>query len=278
MLIAAFFEVGLTWVVISVVVMALILLVPYGLGPVLIYATHKQSAAPKLVAFQPGATPLPVDVDKFFHSSSWALTQEGFTVETGLFLPSQIENIVVALILLINRRESDVAILAAMHSNSPMAESLTQFHTEFVTRYRDGRIVQTNNADTLNAFPPPTGAVNSYFPSIKDPQQLYRLHQAQSKRHGSRQKVLPLDEQHAGNAVAYATAAMVEELNEACKAGFMWLDRASASYRPTIGGAFKMTYGELWPFKSIRRSKRARRERQMLDELAFEVPGINQRR
>ena len=278
MLIADFIQPFVMWPILAVIVLAFILLVPYGLGPVLIYLTHKQSAMPKLVAFQPGATPLPVNVDKFFHSSSWALTQEGFTVETGLFLPSQIEHIVVALILLINRRESDAAIVAAMHSNAPMAESLTQFHTEFVTRYRDGRIVQTNNADTLNAFPPPTGAVTSYFPSIKDPQQLYRLHQAQSKRHGSGQKYLPLDEQHAGNAVAYVTAAMVEELNEACQAGYMWLDRAAASYRPTIGGAFKMTYGELWPFKSFRRGKRARRERQMLDELAFEVPGINQRR
>ena len=70
-----------------------------------------------------------------FHSTSWALAQQGFEIVTGMFLPSQVENVIVALIFLVNRQEKDGAICVAMHNNAP-GMFQTQFHAEFVTRYK----------------------------------------------------------------------------------------------------------------------------------------------
>lgn len=269
-LLAGFQGLSPWWFIAPGLILLAILMVPYGLGPVLIYITHKQQARPHLVDFKPGVTPLPADVDQFFHSSSWALAQEGFEIITGMFLPSQIENIVVALIFLANRREKDGAIVVAMHSNSPVM-TMTQFHIEFVSRYRDGRVIQTNNAESLNAFPTPPNTINSFLPSVRDPQQLYRIHQAVCRREGAGQKFLRLDEKYGGDAIGYMTDAMIEELDQASEAGYMRLDSRAGVYKPTLFGAVKMTYGELWPFKAIRKSRRAYREKQFLGDLAAEM-------
>jgi hypothetical protein len=246
---------------------AIVAAIMYIGGPILIFFSHRQSARPNLVPFQPGATPLPANVDQYFHTTSWALAQQGFEIITGMFLPSQVENVIVALIFLVNRHEKDAAICVAMHNNAP-GMSQTVFHLEFVTRYRDGRVVQTNNAANLNAFPIPPECTNSYLPSVQDPVQLYRVHQAICRRYGGGKKIIKLDEQYAGDALRYMTDAIIEELEAATKAGYMRHLESEGIYRPTVLGAIKMTYGELWPYKGVRLRWRAYRERQLLTELA----------
>jgi hypothetical protein len=236
-------------------------------GPLLIFFSHKQAARPNLVPFQPGSTPLPVNVDQYFHATSWALAQQGFEIVTGMFLPSQVENVIVELIFLVNRQEKDGAICVAMHNNAP-GMNQTLFHAEFVTRYRDGRVVQTNNAESLNAFPIPPECTNSYLPSVRDPVQLYRVHQGVCRRQGGGQKILKLDEQYSGDALRYMTDAIIEELEAATKAGYMRFVAGEGVYRPTVMGAIKMTYGELWPYKGVRLRWRTHRERELLAELA----------
>lgn len=259
----------LTWALTAgLSVVALIAALMYLGGPLLIYFTHRQAARPHLVAFKPGVTPLPADVDQFFHHTSWALAQQGFEIVTGMFLPSQVENLVVALIYMVHRQELDTVIAVAMH-NQAVGMSATMFHTEFVTRYRSGCVVQTANAQALNAFPVPPQCFNSYFPSIRDPVELYRLHQAQCRIHGSGPKLLKMDEQFGGDPLAYMASALVEELDAAVSAGYMQLDAAASQYRPTLKGAVLMTYGELWPMKGVRLRRRANRERQMLADLAY---------
>jgi hypothetical protein len=245
-------------------------------GPLLIYFTHRQPARPNLVPFKPGITPLPADVDQYFHATSWALAQQGFEIITGMFLPSQVENLVVALIYMINRQEQDTAIAVALHNKTPGMTS-TMFHVEFVTRYRDGRLVQTTNAQPLSAFPPPPQCVNAFLPSVQDPAALYRLHQAQCRRHGSGSKLIKLDEQFGGDATAYMAGALVEELDAAVAAGYMRLDAAAGQYRPTPQGAVLMTYGELWPLKGVRLRRRANRERDLLAELSYDASAVGPR-
>ncbi len=257
------------WAAAGLVLIASIVALMYVGGPLLIYFTHRQAARPNLVAFKPGVTPLPADVDQFFHSTSWALAQQGFEIVTGMFLPSQVENIVVALVYLVNRQEQAGVIAVAMHNKTPGMTS-TMFHTEFVTRYRDGRVIQTNNAQPLNAFPIPPECTNSYFPSVRDPVELWRLHQALCRRHGGGQKLLKLDEQFGGDGLRYMAEAVVEELEAAVKAGYMQLDAAGGVYKPTFKGAVLMTYGEIWPYKGIRLRRRLARERELLAELAYE--------
>jgi hypothetical protein len=258
------------WALAGLGVIALIAAFVYLGGPLLIYFTHKQAARPNLVAFKPGVTPLPADVDQYFHATSWALAQQGFEVVTGMFLPGQVEGVVAALIFLVNRQEQDAAIAVTLHQQTP-GMSTTLFHCEFVTRYRDGRVVQTNNAQPLNAFPIPARCTNSYLPSVCDPVDLYRLHQALCRQRQAGPKVLLLDERYGGDAVRYVADSIIEELEEATSAGVMRLDEAGGVYRPTLKGAVRMTYGELWPTKGFRLRRRARRERELLADLAYDA-------
>ena len=260
----------LGWSAAGLAVIVTIAALMYLGGPLLIYFTHRQSARPNLVPFKPGVTPLPADVDQFFHSTSWALAQQGFEIASGMFLPSQVESVVVALIYLVNRQEQDGVVAVAMHNKTPGMQT-TMFHTEFVTRYRDGRVIQTNNAQPLSAFPVPPECTNSYLPSVRDPVELYRLHQAICRREGTGPKLLKLDAEFGGDAIKYMAAAILEELEAAAKAGYMRLDAAGATYKPTLKGAVLMTYGELWPYKGSRLRRRANRERELLAELACEA-------
>ena len=252
-------------------------LVPFVLGPVLIYFTHKQAASPELVPFTPGQTPLPANVDKFFSDACWALDADGFKIVTGMFMPKQIEHVIAGLVYVVNRHEHDSAIVVAIHAEPPGMMPFTQLHVEFVTRFKNGRLVQTANAQALSAFPPPENAVNTHLPSLQDLRQLYRIHRAQVKLHGSGEKILRLDDDFQGDAVRYMQFALIEELDNACRAGYMQLDAAQSVYRPTIKGACLMTWQELWPFKGIRLAGRRRREAKLLADLAYQVPELSVR-
>lgn len=264
---------GISIFVLLAGVVLILVLIPYGIGPLLIYNAQRQPARPELVPFTPGKTPLPADVDKYFHQSCWGLVQEGFEIVTGLFLPRQIENVIAGLVLLVHREERDTAIVVALHASgiSPM----TQMHTEFVSHYPGGRVIQTNNAQPLNAFPPPPNSITSLLPSIRDARQLYQVHKALTRLHGSGQKIMRLDDEFGGDGARYMQAGMIEELEHACQVGYMKLDAAAGKYKPTLVGALIMTWQELWPTTWIRRAKRARKERQILDQLAYQAPGVS---
>jgi hypothetical protein len=258
------------WILVAMCILGLILFVPYGLGPVLIYFTHRQAAQPTLVPFKPGITPLPDEVDKFFHSTSWALANEGFEILTGVFLPTQVENVIASLIVLINKQDATSAVAVAMHANA-VGMMKSAYHVEFVTRFKSGLTIQTNNAQPLNAFPTPPDVINSFLPSVYDPVQLYRIHQEMVRRRGTGARAWRLDDEFGGDVLMYMTVAIIEELEAACKAGLMRLDIPAAQYRPTVPGAFQMTYGELWPFKWLRMRRRAQQERALLSELQMAV-------
>ena len=75
-----------------------------------------------------------------------------------------------------------------------------------------------------------------------------------------------LDESFGGDEVAYLQACMKEEFEHATKIGYMRLGLGETFYRPTLRGAYLMTWKELPPFKQWRaRRARAWAERIMED-------------
>jgi hypothetical protein len=96
---------------------------------------------------------------------------------------------------------------------------------------------------------------------------LYRLHQVLVGRSGLRDKVLRLDEEFHGNAVAAVGAFMMEAFAEVIGPGYMYLSPADKMYRPTWKGAFLMTWPLMWPMTVLRRAARDRRARRLLAEL-----------
>jgi hypothetical protein len=82
-----------------------------------------------------------------------------------------------------------------------------------------------------------------------------------------RRKVFRLEVEFRGDAAASAAATMVEELEDAARAGYMALSPDGETYRPTWKGAFLMTWKQLWPAKGILRAARDRTARRLIAEL-----------
>ncbi len=55
-----------------------------------------------------------------------------------------------------------------------------------------------------------------------------------------------------GEATSYLSRVLVEDYERQVRFGRLRLDSASGVYRPTIIGAYLMTWGLLWPIKPIR--------------------------
>jgi hypothetical protein len=245
-----------------------LLLLPYILGPVLIRFTLTQKAEPQLDPFPPDHPRLPREVARHFRRETAELEPLGWEPIVGLALPNQTPRVKAVLVFFINRQNKDAAIAVCMYADAPEGTSLQTAYVEIVTRYRDGEVVQCNNSDQMSAFPDRPGYTTGRFPMVSSATRLYRLHQALCKRQNNNSgKVNRLDEEFHGDAGEYLSYAMVEEMEGAAAAGYMYHSQSEGLYRPTWPGAFIMTWQELWPFKAIRKARRNARARRMLDDL-----------
>jgi hypothetical protein len=258
------FELG-DWIAIAAVALVTS---PYWGGPILIRATMRQAAEPDLLKFDPTDPMLPHDVAGHFQRVRKGLEPLGFQVAEGMALPHQTERVKALVLLLVHRGNKDAALATAIYAKMPEGTKLQTAYTEFVSRYRDGTVVQTNNTEQLGAFKTRPHITTIRLPMIRNVERLYQLHRAATKRHDeSPGKVLRLDEEFRGDAAAYFAAALVEELSGQIETGYMYLSERESAFRPTWKGAFIMTWGLLWPISAIRRTLRDAKARQMLREL-----------
>lgn len=255
----------LPWVA---VVAVCVLLLPYVLGPILIRATLKQSAVPEVATFEPDNPRIPKAVARHFAQVTEELQGEGFEVVQGLVLPEQTPNVKAFILMFANRKERDAAIATAMYVDGLEGRKLQTAYVEIVSRFHDGQLIQTNNTSELGAFPPRPGHTTIQLPMVQEAARLYRLHHALADEHGSRtDKTLRLDDEFHGDAAAYLEAAIVEELEAQLDTGYMYLSRSESAFRPTMKGAFLMTWGMLWPFKALRSAARDRRGLRLIARL-----------
>jgi hypothetical protein len=248
--------------------LACMLLAPYVFGPILIRIILRQSAAPEVDTFSPDDPRLPPEVADHFREVSEALVPLGFEVVEGLALPKQAPKVKAVGLLLVNRATADIASALIMYGDLPQGTRVQTAYVELVTRFRDGTGVLTHNTKVLGAFPPRPHLVTGRFPMVKETGRLYQLHRALVERHGSSAgAVLRLDAEFHGDAAAYVSTILVEQLEEQIGTGYMYRAPGGKWYRPTWKGALLMTWGLLWPFKAIRAQRRAHEARQLMAEL-----------
>jgi hypothetical protein len=246
----------------------ILLLLPYWAGPVLIRLTMRQAAEPDLQTFEPNDPILPREVAGHFRRVTEALKPTGFEVVQGMALPNQTPRVQALVLLLVHRANKDAALATAIYAQTPEGTKLQTAYVEIVSRFQDESAVQTNNTEQLGAFPKRPKFTTTRLPMIRKADRLYRLHQALEKRHGSKErKILRVEDEFRGDAVAYLSRAMVEELEAQIETGYMYLSQNEGLYRPTWKGAFLMTWALLWPFSAMRRWLRDREAQRLLREL-----------
>jgi hypothetical protein len=131
------------------------------------------------------------------------------------------------------------------------AKPRTQY-AEYATRFANDHAITTNNSKTLGSFKPVEGRRSFYHADVADINQLYQLHRiAIEKYEAGQQKVLP----PAGQEIPTLLQKLTESYDNQVKTGILRYDAGSDSYRPTLSGAFYMTYSLLFPLKQIRASR-----------------------
>lgn len=234
--------------------------------PLLILFTQKMQARPKFVPIDPSN--VPPDVTRYFASVVPELEKDGFRVAASLGMPNQMPNVRVFLVMLINRGAGDKAMVTLMSTDN----GSTTLYTEFSTRFDDGQCFDTLNSPTLSSFQAGPQDTKTRVPSVQDVHLLYQIHRwAMSRKRPSGSKITYRD----GEAIDYLQRVMIESYDEQVRFGRLKLESAGAGlsaplppvvpdakkldsgegvYRPTVKGAYLMTWGLLWPVSWIRKA------------------------
>lgn len=258
----------LSWIL-PAILLAMILL-PYILGPLLTYIGQRYTVPTEIVPIDPATHPLPANVRARFAEGFEKLTSAGFELAGIVSLPKLVPNVQALCAMYIDRRTCDMANTTYIIGQS-FPEPLILHYTEFVTRYKDGMVVQTNNSSEIGAFPTPPEVHTLQFWNISDALQLHALHQlhrkqCEAQQHRANPPLNRLDEEFGGRLERYFAIAVMEEVF-AGQLTTGYLTRTPTGFRPTIKGALIMTWQNLWPFLNIRKHRRAAAAQALLAEI-----------
>ncbi len=208
---------------------------------------------------------LPIKIRDYFMTTSTRIQGLDFDEPVYLHLSDLVPNVSADFTIHPDSRRGDMAGTFVFWKEETGEKKMAVQYIEFSTRFNDGRSVITNNNSQLATYPEiPEKTVYS-FPDVIDPQKLFRLHCLLLDRKPNQTgKVAPPDRDR-----------IIEHMNEyfhtegdrKVEMGLLYIDREKDAYRPTIKGAYLMTWSLLWPVTSIRRALIRRRARSLMKEL-----------
>ena len=227
------------------VVLLGVLALAYALAPIGIRSRQKMRrlSPSKALDFQ-DCTP---EVGLYLQGMAAVLQEHGFQVEAFLVSdPASASTTYLA--LLTNRTARDKAMVAVITSRNGNITNTTSY-VELTTTYENGWHFDTLNATTLGAFRVRPQTVRTQVPDLEDPHRLYELHRYLLAKH-------PIDGPKTiypeGTAEEYLSSVMVRAYEEQVQTGWMYLDPREDVYRLTWKGAYLITWGLLFPVKSLR--------------------------
>ena len=234
----------------------------YYLGlPLLIYFQQRLEAHPQFTKLD--FHQLSPATAEFLLERTKALLDVGFDEPTVVRMPNPLPNLTTNLIMLVNRATGDKAMVTSIFAE-PAAAALKTLYVEFSTRFASGDVFNTLNSSELNAFPPSPNTVRTQAPRVTDTQQLFRLHQFVMNKYGAGGGKIVYDPEQSLDYLA--NTVLIESYEKQVKRGWLYYDDGADVYRPTILGAYLMTWGLLQPFKTVRKMLVRLRERRLLAE------------
>ena len=124
-------------------------------------------------------------------------------------------------------------------------------YVEYSTSFQSGLTINTQNSTALSSFPPLKECEKTIgFQRFADHRQLYQVHETLLSRHHASTKVMRLDQEFDGDAVAFVRAVLSREMVGASNDGYLYLTSDSKHFRATVKGALLMTWQELFPLQA----------------------------
>ncbi|HQR09495.1 MAG TPA: hypothetical protein PLN21_21915 [Gemmatales bacterium] len=228
--------------------------------PLLILSNQKMSANPACEELQMHS--LDPQLTDFLMQKTNDLYELGFDEPTLIHLPNATPGVKAYLIMLVNRPSGDKVMVTALVAADVL--TIQTWYVEFSTRYVTDQCVDTLNSAELSAFRQGPENVRTQVPSVTDVNELYRLHQYMMKKSNITARKMLYEP---GQAIAYLKEyALKNSYDAQVNKGWLSYDAAGDCYRPTIKGAYLMTWGLLQPMKWFRMQAMRRREAQVLGE------------
>jgi hypothetical protein len=240
----------------------LLMLIPlFYLGaPLLIRFQQRMNAHPEFETLE--FDQLKPSVARFLEKRTDDLLDMGFREPTLVHLPDSMPNVTSYLVMLVNRRTGDKAMVTVILGHGPVPRRTS--YVEFNTRFENGEVFNTQNSSELTAFPPGPTTVRTQVPDLRDPQELYELHRFVMDQHGAEG---PKELYERGEALDYLQRfAFTKVYKQQVKRGWLYYDEDADCYRPTLLGAYLLTWGLLQPMKAIRKIALRNRAAKVLAE------------
>ncbi len=232
-------------------VLTALVIFPIFIAPIILRNKLKLPLHPNLRPLDPDADEVPLPLQRHFCKVAEKLAPDGFRLMGWFLLADQVPGVKAVLAYLEEPKSGEPAQLAALYGQpEPGTWRLKSAYLEFFAAFADGVNVTTSNAAVLGAFGRAEGRTVQAFPGERDPQQLYRLHQALVRRFGS---PVAARRQRGGRTVAeFVQDNVVREIERQIGTGYFLRDDEAGVYRLTWKGAVLMAWKMLPPIAAVR--------------------------
>lgn len=238
------------------VVLAYFFLVPLGIG-----LQQRFAARPAVEPLDLKA--LPPNIAGFLMSETEKVLALGFDEPTLLQLPNPVPHVRSYLVMLVNRRAGDKAMITAVVGDAGLAH-LETLYVEYNTRFDHGAVYNTLNSKDVGAFPPGPRTVITRTPTVRDPAQLYAIHQFVMHKDSPGGKK---DLYEPGHAIEYLRDfAIRQSYDEMVDRGWLRYNENRDCYQPTLKGAYLICWGVMQPMRYWRQLRMKRDERRIQEE------------
>ena len=201
---------------------------------------------------------LPEDVQEYFAEIAPKLSELGFERVACFTMDGTTPNVNPHVTLWINRASGQMAagnVLIATQGDKP--PKITKY-VEFVSKLADGPSVTTNNSPQLGAFKKIPTLDSLSAARLHEPAHVHRLHLWRQGNLLDPRARRYLPEQ--GKELAAFADLYAESIHRQVGAGYLeQLPNDRALYRPTLAGAYLMTWAQLPPLKNMKRTAEDKR-------------------
>jgi len=243
-----------TGAILSMIVVSLIVLRPFIVGPIVLHRSHSMSVHTDYQPIHLVRDVVPQEVRDHICKAVDILTACGFET-VAHFQVSHVSGRVGYVTLLKNSNLITVARL------------VTSFETKgglvFITELADGTELGTNNLTTLSGNPPRKSRRVLWMPEIEDLRELYGFHKQLVDKFGKAPKPFSLN----GDIIDYMDQRGDAQRTHWVKRGHYKLNSKNNQYRLTWKGAMIHAWKLTWPIKPLHRAWRKHQTNKLLRKL-----------